>query len=229
MGCGAPASSGPYSSTGSGQSGLRPADLVFLQFYRGSGKDFAGRTLDEIWSWDHKTLERRHDYIQVLFPTDQSSQYNDLAPDFPPELQAIFRNDSQVMANFAKSFDVFCSFLGFHYDADRRCIERTPDFEQRAANWLSWTVLSPNHNWLRCSRVLHCMRLLGDIARRDALYDALEQVYAEGLISSRFEQTVKYWQQYGGIEDRPIPIQATSPRSPSSPRSPARRRRARNR
>merc|ERR1712032_1396364 len=169
-------------------------------------------------------LERRHDYIQVLFPTDQKSQFNDSAPDFPPELQRMFRKDERVMANLARSFDVFCSFLGFRYDADHRCIARTTDFEQRADNWLSYTVLSPNHNWLRCSRVLHCMWLLGDLDRRDAFYDALEQVYADGLIPSRFEDTVKYWQQYGGIKDRPIPIQVASPSSSAYSGTPTRRR-----
>jgi len=192
------------------EDGLQQADRSFLEFYRGSGKDGVDRTLEEIWSWDDITLEKRHDYIQVLFPTEQRSQFNSWAPDFPPALQEAFRSDSQIMANISKSFDVFLMFLGFRYDTDSRSIERTPSFSQKARNWLTYTVSSPNHNWLRCSRVLSCLRIVGHIARRDAFYKALEELYVEGLIPSRFQDTVKYWQQYGGIENRPVPVQCLS-------------------
>lgn len=210
MGCGAHfyrANVGAVEGEDSEQQQLRPADQAFLEFYRGIGRAAGGFTLHEIWSWDHRTLELRHDYIQWLFPTDQPSKFSHESPGFPPQLQEVFKNDPQIMANVARSFDLFSNFLGLCYNEESGCVERGPDFSSKAQNWLAASVMSPNHNWLRCSRVLHCLRLLGDTKRRDAFYNALEQIYVDGLICSRFEETVRYWQQYGGIECRPIPSQ----------------------
>eukprot|EP00929_Paragymnodinium_shiwhaense_P053915 TRINITY_DN27028_c0_g1_i1.p1 TRINITY_DN27028_c0_g1~~TRINITY_DN27028_c0_g1_i1.p1 ORF type:complete len:115 (-),score=24.29 TRINITY_DN27028_c0_g1_i1:103-447(-) len=110
------------------------------------------------------------------------------------------------MTNLRKSFDVYCKFLGFRYDeAAKECV-RTDEFQLKARNWLS-AGFGPNHNWLRCSRVLHCLRLVEETERRDAFYFALEKVYEEGLIGAEFANTVQFWQKYGGIEGRPVPRQ----------------------
>ena len=49
-------------------------DLV--AFYQGEAPDYQGRTLREIWGWDDERLEEQHDYIQVLFPLKELSQFN---------------------------------------------------------------------------------------------------------------------------------------------------------
>ena len=42
--------------------------------------DDEGRRLDQIWQWEMNRLEGRHNYIQWLFPTEESSYFNPQAP-----------------------------------------------------------------------------------------------------------------------------------------------------
>ena len=44
-----------------------------VTFYRGEGRDAAGRSISDIWGWDDRRLEAVHDYIQWLFPTSHRS------------------------------------------------------------------------------------------------------------------------------------------------------------
>ena len=37
-------------------------------------KDFRDRTLQDIWSYSDTEIERRHDFIQVIFPLNKPSQ-----------------------------------------------------------------------------------------------------------------------------------------------------------
>mmetsp|Transcript_115111 Transcript_115111/g.245984 ORF Transcript_115111/g.245984 Transcript_115111/m.245984 type:complete len:217 (+) Transcript_115111:2-652(+) len=193
---------------GGGGDGASAED--FLKFYRGEGADSSGRTLEEIWKWDDEELEHVHDWVQWVFPSDEESMFNPFAPEFPPELQEKVKKDVKIMANLRKSFDVYLAFMGFHYDEEKRIVERTDAFEIKARNWLQ-VMFGPNHNWLRLSRVLNCMRLVGETDRKDALYMALERVYVEGRIPSRFSVTLEYWQKYAGVQGRPIPEQAARP------------------
>ena len=61
---------------GSGTLSSMPAESDLVKFYRGSGTDHAGRTLDEILTWDDAALESVHDYIQWLFPNPDASRAN---------------------------------------------------------------------------------------------------------------------------------------------------------
>merc|ERR1719401_2051229 len=93
----------------------QPTAEVFRAFYRGDGQDTRGRKIEEIWGWPDSHLERSHDYIQWLFPTDQESMFNPGAPNFPKPLQETFRRDPKIVANLRRSFDVYLAFLGFQY------------------------------------------------------------------------------------------------------------------
>lgn len=200
MGCGAQVCQKPGVSL----------DELFMEFYRGTGQDKKGRTLEDILSWDDARLESGHNYIQWLFPSDQPSQFNNEAPHFSQALAEDFKNDPLIMANFFRSFSVFLRFLGLLYDEETKSVFRTEVFMKKAKNWLKASTTGPNHNWLRCSRVLHCLKLLGELEKRDAFYEALEQIYVDGLISERFKSTLKHWQDDGGIQRRPIPKQEAS-------------------
>lgn len=51
----------------SSNTGPSPAPFI-ARFYGEDAKDFAGRTLDDILNYDNRTLESKHNFIQVLFP-----------------------------------------------------------------------------------------------------------------------------------------------------------------
>ena len=59
---------------------LRRIAVDLVAFYRGEAADYQGRTLHDIWNWNDRRLEDRHDYIQVLFPLPEPSQFNARAP-----------------------------------------------------------------------------------------------------------------------------------------------------
>lgn len=76
-----------------------------------------------------------------------------------------------------QSFQRMLRFYGFRQTAapTRISIERTPDFAERAENWL-WPM---NHNHLRLTRILRSTLLLGLEAESKALFYALNELYRE--------------------------------------------------
>ncbi|MFN3593440.1 MAG: opioid growth factor receptor-related protein [Thiobacillaceae bacterium] len=86
-------------------------DSPLIAFYRGSGRDAAGRSLAQILAWDDERLERVHDYIQWLFPLDAPSAFNPLAPVLSPADIAAFRVDPQLRERLRASLRLMLRFL----------------------------------------------------------------------------------------------------------------------
>jgi len=155
------------------------ADSPIVKFYRGAATDQSGRRLDEILQWDDEALERVHDYIQWLFPLDEPSGANWLAPVLSRDDVAAFAADPSLRASLRRAFLRMLTFYGFGMPDGQ--VERVGQEEQvpqlhREANWdaQSRVWLRPhNHNYLRLTRIMKCLTLLGlpDDAR--ALRDAL--------------------------------------------------------
>ncbi len=59
---------------------MNPSSRDLLRFYRGTGRDSAGRSLDEVIGLDFESLEHAHDYIQWLFPLVTRSAFVPGAP-----------------------------------------------------------------------------------------------------------------------------------------------------
>ncbi len=162
-----------------------------LDFYRGEEPDIEGRMLQDIWNWSDDDLESVHDFIQWLFPLPEASQFNPDAPLLTPEEIAAFRGDELLRANLRQSFARILSFLGLTLSADERVSEGL-NFLQRVPD--IWGF--PNHNWLRITRILRSLRLLGLDSESRALYQYLEALYS----SRKFPitaQTFRYWEDAG--------------------------------
>src|SRR5215472_17590331 len=129
---------------------------ALVDFYRGQGSDAEGRALAEIWSWDDNELELVHDFIQWLFPLPEPSQFNAAAPLLTDGDIAAFRTDSALQSNLLKSFQRLLRFLGLAQD-EAGAIVLGPNFYSRSPD--VWEA--PNHNWLRITRVLRSLQLLG--------------------------------------------------------------------
>jgi hypothetical protein len=75
-----------------------------------------------------------------------------------------FKSDPVLQANLMKSFERIMTFLGFSWTREGKVIEgdnfpaRIPDI---------WAM--PNHNWLRVSRILRSLTLLGMEVQAQAL------------------------------------------------------------
>ena len=160
---------------------------AILGFYEGSSPDDRGRYLSEIQGWPDAKLESVHDFIQWLFPLPEPSQFNPDAPLLSSEDIAAFRAEASLRANLRRSFERILSFLGLTERADAS-IGEGASFAARAAD--VWTT--PNHNWLRITRILRSLTLLGLETEAHALYACLNGLYQ----SRRFpipDNTFRYW------------------------------------
>jgi hypothetical protein len=158
-----------------------------LDFYRGTATDSEGRWLRDLWQWNDDDLEAVHDFIQWLFPLPEPSQFNPDAPLLTTDDIAAFRIDAILQSNLRRSFERILSFLGLAR-TDDGTIKEGPNFTTRAAD--VWTV--PNHNWLRITRILRSLTLLGLEPEAQALYACLNGFHR----SRRFpipESTFRYW------------------------------------
>ena len=162
--------------------------MSLLEFYSGAGSDDRGRRIEDIWRFSHAELEAIHDYIQWLFPLTERSAFNPGAPVLDDATIQRFKSDATLRANLERSLEVMLDFYGFARERDR--IVKSPSFAERSANWLT----PGNHNFLRLTRILKSLTLLGLANRAAQLLACLEGVYAanERVIGAR---TISFWRQ----------------------------------
>ncbi len=156
-------------------------------FYRGTGTDVEGRTLAEIRAYSDAELEGVHDFIQWLFPLRERSGFNPDAPLLTAADIAEFRADPTLGANLLRSLEVFLAFLGLRFEGGK--VAEAPDFAGRPQVWRS-----PNHNWLRITRVLTSLRLLGHEDASRAFFDFLKD-YRDGGRSGITADSFRYWEK----------------------------------
>jgi hypothetical protein len=162
-------------------------DSPLVRFYAGAAADPRGRMIGDIWAWDDAALERVHDYIQWLFPLPEPSQFNDGAPLLTRDDTAAFAARAALRANLRRSFARQLAFYGFALTDEPR-VTRAADFPAKAANWLT----PMNHNFLRITRILRSLTLLGLGGEARAFLAALEEVYAGGGVAIGM-RSLNFW------------------------------------
>ncbi|MDQ6678363.1 MAG: opioid growth factor receptor-related protein [Acidobacteriota bacterium] len=165
------------------------ADLT--GFYRGEVADVRGRYLREMQGWPDELLETRHDFIQWMFPLREASGFNPHAPLLDARIIAEFRTDARIQENLRMSFARMLDFYGFWIDAELR-VGPSAEFGAKTAEWLS----TGNHNYLRITRILKSLRLLGLEREAQSFFRALEQLYEEESRMARpriGERTFRFW------------------------------------
>jgi hypothetical protein len=162
-----------------------------VEFYRQEATDTEGRRLAEVWAWDDEALEAVHDFIQWLFPLPEPSAFNPDAPLLTPEDVEAFRSDPVLRANLLHSFERILPFLGLAWGEE--AVTEGPNFAERVPD--VWEF--PNHNWLRITRILRSLTLLGLEDRARGLFAWLEEQYrrARFLIPA---DTFRYWTKAAG-------------------------------
>jgi len=156
-----------------------------IEFYQGTATDNTGRTLAQVLEYDDDDMESIHDFIQWLFPLREPSHFNRHAPLLSDADIATFRADVNLRANLLRSLDRFLRFLGLERRSDR--IEPGAGYDAR-----SEVLNTSNHNWLRITRVLHCLRLLGLEEEGRRLLDCLEGLQAAGKAEIT-PDTFRHW------------------------------------
>ena len=168
------------------------ADAI-VTFYRHESTDDRGRSLRQIWGWDHARLEGVHDYVQWLFPLREPSAVNSTAPLITDSTVAAFATDAALRDNLKRSFALMLDFYGLSLlerALPRPTVVPTPSFEARRRIWLT----PGNHNHLRLTRILTCLRTLGLPELSEALFDRLAAINRDypGTISPA---SFGYWQR----------------------------------
>jgi hypothetical protein len=162
-------------------------------FYSGEGRDTEGRTLDAVLGMDDEDMEIEHDYIQWLFPLREHSRFNADAPILTDEDIAAFNADKVMKYRLLKAFHRFLNFLGLEYHEDEFGkglwrVKKADNFAARRPE--VWN--RPNHNWLRITRCLTSLRLLGMRDECAAFFDFLKNLHdREALVT---DDTFRYWQ-----------------------------------
>lgn len=160
-------------------------------FYYGGGIDHRGRDLDQLQNQTLNGLECTHDYIQWLFPLRERSSANPHAPRLDDDDIRAFTDSDELRENLVRSLGVMLRFYGLEMTRTPEGIDiqRDDSFDDRKTVWLS----PFNHNFLRITRILRSLTLLGcnDYAR--ALFECLRGIYPE-YSSVIGQETLSYWQ-----------------------------------
>jgi hypothetical protein len=170
----------------------RVTESEVVRFYRGNGRDHRGRSLSDIHEFDYYELEFHHDYIQWLFPLPEPSGANASAPLLSNADIASFKSDASLRTALLQSFELMLQLYGLVLTTDDAYIGivRDATFVQRSNVWLT----GGNHNFLRISRILRSLSLLGCLAHAVAFLKCLEGIYAEEA-STIGETTMGYWRR----------------------------------
>jgi hypothetical protein len=161
-----------------------------VEFYRGTKPDYLGRRLQEIWQWDNDHLEYSHNYIQVLFPNREPSEFNANAPLLDPVTIDAFLHDEQLRKNLATSLQRMLRFYGLEYKEESGKVVKGPDFSERAGDWIT----PHNHNFLRITRILKCLVDLGLLDSARASNECLNEIYSE-FAADIGPEAIAYWRR----------------------------------
>ena len=154
-----------------------------LDFYSGIDTDHAGRKIEDIWNFTDEQLEHGHDYIQWLFPLEQSSMFLKVAPiatneDFKafferPELVTAVRRSIALMRDFY-GLD---SRVGVMYDCFVPPVWFTPN----------------NHNFKRLTRMFTFMSKVGHYRHAKMMHEGLINLtrHMPDVVSPR---TLDFWE-----------------------------------
>jgi len=170
-----------------------------VRFYAGAAPDAHGRMITDIWAWSDEALEEGHDFVQWLFPLPEPSAFVDDAPLLTPADIAAFAADASLRETLRRSFRRMLDFYGFVLEAGPR-VEPAPEFAAKSASWLKRF----DHNYLRFTRILRALTLLG--LRPEALaflatLEAVHRHYGKELIGDR---ALGFWRN-AVIPDVPAP------------------------
>lgn len=160
----------------------------YSDFY--SGKlNSKGLSIEKIWDFDFEELENRHDYIQWLFPSTDKSMFLDV-----PDLNT--KDIEKLKKFYALSiFRSFCFILKFYglvikVKKNGMKIIKDDNYEDRKNVWQT----EYNHNYLRITRILKCLKLIGFERYSQAFLNCLLELYKENPKNFN-DISISYWKQ----------------------------------
>jgi Opioid growth factor receptor (OGFr) conserved region len=152
-----------------------------LAFYLGQQPNSQGRTIEDIWSWNYYKLESVHNYIQWLFPLKEKSRFNTSAPTLDDRTIQAFRTNEDLKNRLVTSLKVMLAFYGLECREGENgkigevVIVKSGEYLSRNREWIEIC----NHNYLRLTRILTSLTILGLENYALALFKCLDEIYNE--------------------------------------------------
>ena len=165
------------------------ATSKIVDFYCENGKTETAHYFGEIMDFTYGQLEYNHTYIQWLFPLKEYSEYNSSAPVLTDEDIKEIKEDPVAQRRLELAFVTMLNFYGFAYMNNE--IVKTESFDRRVANWIN-KAGGINHNYLRITRILKSLSVLGRKDLSKLFYDTLVSLKDEYNIP---EETWNYWNE----------------------------------
>lgn len=156
--------------------------MRIVSFYREEIPNQNGAFLKDIMKFSHGAMEMDHDYVQWLFPSNERSMLNGEAPTLTKEESEVFQNDPVLKEKVRQAFYKFLDFLALHIDPTLDVIS------PKETENLPWWLRSFNHNMLRITRCLKCLRLTGNTDLAVKLFNYLRTVSDKVSVN-----TMSYW------------------------------------
>jgi len=127
-----------------------------------------GLYLYDFANLSNDVLENKHDYIQWLFPLPEKSFFN-------TKCQVL---DEETLKEFQTNEDL--------QDSLRFALGIMLKFYKESRHW----VTKYNHNYLRISRIIRCLALVGLIEEAEEFYSFILSKVLETEVDAN---TLKYW------------------------------------
>ena len=146
----------------------------------------------QLQSQSLRELEEVHDYIQWLFPLDKPSSANQYAPILTSTDIHVFAQGADLRERLVQSLRTMLNFYGLTLEGtlESPTVLLGPTFPSRAAEWLR----PYNHNFLRLTRILRSLWLLGCRDHARALLGCLESIYIDN-VHIIGEKTIHFWRR----------------------------------
>jgi hypothetical protein len=153
-------------------------------FYLKEVPNSDGRFLEEIWQWSDQDWEEEHDFVQWLFPLEHPSAFNADAPLLDENAIRQWYKDKLLQHNLRTSYERWLHFCGIaKVDGKLHLVDRKPNV---------WGGM--NHNWLRITRVLRSLTLLGLKPEANQFFDLLTDLRdCKKLVIN--DTTFIYWER----------------------------------
>lgn len=145
-----------------------------VNFYLNNSETSEGLTLVEILAFQDEQLEKNHLYIQWLFPLPEISFVNPDAPLFDQEFANQYNSSLRLKI-----------VVGYAID---RMIEFWDLGNKNKPNWFK----PNNHNFLRLTRFLRFLTLLGEFQMARTIFNKLSE-FDRFYPNNVSEETFEYW------------------------------------
>lgn len=163
-----------------------------IGFYEGRKKNQVGMSIDDVRGMNNEELETDHHYIQWIFPDTEKSMAVLTSPVLSQLDIDTFLENAELQITMLEMFAKMLTFYGFRLEIGGREMRKGYNFEERAKEWIT----PRNHNFLRLTRIMRSMSLLGQKELAKTLHNGLCEIYED----EKYKKTIgpitkEYWDE----------------------------------